>query len=195
MVIIMKKYIAIILGLALIISFILGLYLYKLNNVQKEIAYEEPKNPKEEIKKVNNTKPANSFESKTTPKTKIIKKIYYTDCKHLVQEEEKISNKLINKSESELQIEFMGWQIQKFTENEVIIYKEVNDFCDEHYVLKNIEGQIIVYKLDQYGKIRETVKETGIQTKYLSDIDIENLNSGITVYGNNELSQRIEDFE
>ena len=89
----------------------------------------------------------------------------------------------------------MGWQIQKFTENEVVIYKEVNDFCDEHYVLKNVEGQIIVYKLDKYGKIRETVKETGIQTKYLSDIDIENLNSGITVYGNNELSQRIEDFE
>ena len=124
-----------------------------------------------------------------------IEKKYYNNCKHLVQEEQKIKEKLINKNESELQIEYVGWEIQKFTPNEIVVYKEINDFCDEHFLLKDVEGEIIVYKLDKYGNIKETIIETGIQTKYLSEIDIKNLKNGIKVYGNKELKKSLEDFE
>ena len=52
-----------------------------------------------------------------------------------------------------------------------------------------------MYKLDKYGNIKETIIETGIQTKYLSEIDIKNLKNGIKVYGNKELKKSLEDFE
>lgn len=198
-VMIMRKYIVLALILALVASFIIGLYVHKLKNVNEKIAFETEYNneqSKNVIKKAEGIiKETASSENKTTPNTKIIEKKYYNDCKHLVQEEQKITNKLVNKTESEFQIEYIGWEIQRFTPNEIVVYKEINDYCDEHYVLKDVEGEIIVYKLDKQGKIRETVKETGIQTKYLSEIDLEQLSQGIKVYGNKNLSQAIEDFE
>lgn len=193
----MKKYIVLVLILALTVSFLLGIYLNKLKNINEQIAFETEFNRNENI--INEAKDllteTSSSEFKTTPNTKIIEKKYYNNCKHLVQEEQKIKEKLINKNESELQIEYVGWEIQKFTPNEIVVYKEINDFCDEHFLLKDVEGEIIVYKLDKYGNIKETIIETGIQTKYLSEIDIKNLKNGIKVYGNKELKKSLEDFE
>lgn len=193
----MKKYIVLVLILALTVSFLLGIYLNKLKQVNEQIAFETEFDRNENI--INEAKDllteTSSSEFKTTPNTKIIEKKYYNNCKHLVQEEQKIKEKLINKNESELQIEYVGWEIQKFTPNEIVVYKEINDFCDEHFLLKDVEGEIIVYKLDKYENIKETIIETGIQTKYLSEIDIKNLKNGIKVYGNKELKKSLEDFE
>ena len=193
----MKKYIVLVLILALTVSFLLGIYLNKLKQINEQIAFETEFDRNENI--INEAKDllteTSSSEFKTTPNTKIIEKKYYNNCKHLVQEEQKIKEKLINKNESELHIEYVGWEIQKFTPNEIVVYKEINDFCDEHFLLKDVEGEIIVYKLDKYGNIKETIIETGIQTKYLSEIDIKNLKNGIKVYGNKELKKSLEDFE
>ena len=195
----MKKYIIFAVLLALVISFILGLYLYKLNMENEKIAFEaEYRNLQSEniIREAENLIKETSIEkNKTTPNTKIIEKKYYKDCEHLVQEESKISQKLVNKDEAELQIEYIGWEIQKFTPNEVVVYKEIYDYCDEHYLLKDVNGEIMVYRLDKYGEPKEVMSETGIQTKYLSEIDIENLKKGIKVYGNKNLSLQLEDFE
>lgn len=195
----MRKYVMLALIVALILGFILGLYLYRLNKVNEQIAFEgeysrvESKNIIKEAENI--IRETSSTENKTSPNTKITEKRYYVDCAHLVQEQEKIKTTLLNKTEGEIQAAYIGWTIQKFTPNEIVVYKEINDFCDEHYLLKDVEGQIIVYALDKYGNIRNTEKETGIQTKYLSNIDIEKLKEGITVYGNKELNKQLEDFE
>ena len=195
----MKKYIIFILIVALAISFVLGLYLYKLNKINEEIAFEaeyqriESQNVIKEAENI--LKETSSIDNKTSPNTKIIEKIYYNDCEHLVQTEKKITENLINKNESEFQIEYMGWEIQKFTPSEVVVYKEVYDFCNEHFLLKEVEGEIVIYALDKYDNEREIIRETGIQTKYLSELDIDNLKEGIKVYGKKNLNSIIEDFE
>lgn len=199
MVIIMRKYIVVALLLALILGFALGFYLYKLNKINEQIAFEAEYRKMESenvIKEAENIiKETSSNENKTSPNTIVIEKKYYNDCGHLTQTQEKIKENLINKDEAEFQISYIGWEIQKFTPTEVVVYKEINDFCNEHYLLKDIEGEIIVFGLDKYDKEKEVIKETGIQTKYLSEIDIENLKNGIKVYGNKELNQLLEDFE
>jgi len=199
MVIEMKKYIIVILALASIVSFVIGIYLHKISKVNEEIAFEVEykRQENQNIIKVaeNIIEETSSIENKTTPNTIIIEKKYYNDCEHLIQTKKKMKENLINKTESEFQIEYIGWEIQKFTTNEVVVYKEVNDFCNEHYLLKDSEGEIVVYLVDKYGKEKEIVKKTGIQTKYLSEVDIDNLKQGIKVYGNKELNQLLEDFE
>lgn len=195
----MKKYIVFILIIAAVVSFILGLYLYKLNKINEQIAFEaeygkvQSDNIIKEAEKI--LKETSSIEDKTSPNTNIIEKVYYNDCKHLVQAEMKIKGDLINKNESEFQTQYVGWEIQKFTPSEVVVYKEVHDFCDEHFLLKDIEGEIIIYGLDKYDNEREIIRETGIETKYLSELDIENLKKGIKVCGSKELNQLLEDFE
>ena len=145
----MKKYIVIALVLALIAGFILGLYLYKLKIANEQIAFEaeyrklETKNVIENAE--NLLQETSSSKNKTTPNTKIIEKRYYNDCEHLGTTEKKIDEKLINKDESEFQIEYIGWEIQKFTPTEVVVYKEINDFCNEHYLVKEENGTVAVY--------------------------------------------------
>jgi len=192
----MKKYIIFILIISLGISFMIGVYLQKISNLE-EIAFEPEYTKTEKI--IKNAEDilaeTSSVGNKTSPNTKIIEKKYYNDCGHLREEEKKIDEKLINKTESEFQIEYIGWEIQKFTPSEITVYKEVYDFCDEHYLLKEMEGEIIIYALDKNGNQREVIRETGIQTKYLSEVDIENLKKGINVYGEKDLNQIIEDYE
>lgn len=195
----MKKCIIFILAFALVVSFLLGLYLYRLKKVDEKIAFEteyskgNSQNVIQTIEK--NLKETSSIEIKTTPNTKIIEKKYYKDCEHLLQQESNITENLINKNQSEFQIEYIGWEIQKFTKDEIVVYKEINDFCGEHYKLKDVEGEIVVYELDKYGKERGIIKETGIETKYLPEADLENLKKGIEVYSNKALNQMLEDFE
>ena len=195
----MKKYVILTLITALVLGFILGLYWYRLNKINEQIAFEseyrqmESENVIKEAERL--IKETSSIENKTSPNTNVIEKIYYIDCGHLVQKQQKINTTLINKTEGEFQATYLGWIIQKFTPNEVVVYKEINDFCDEHYLLKDVEGEIIVYALDKYGKIKDTLRETGIQTKYLSNIDIEKLKEGIKIYGKKELNHQLEDYE
>lgn len=199
MVIKMRKYIIFILIIGLIASIILGFYIHKLNKIDEQIAFEaEYTRLKTEniIKEAENIiEQTSSTEVKTSPSTKLIEKIYYTECKHLVQEEKEIGEELINKTKEEFQAEYIGWEIQKFTQSEIVVYKEKIDFCNEHYILKDIEGEIVVYALDKYDNEREVIKETGIQTMYLPEADIESLKNGIKVYSNEELNQLLEDFE
>lgn len=199
MVIEMRKYVVFILIIGLAASIILGYYLYKLNKVDEQIAFEAEYT---KLKTENLIKEANKIieetsatETKTTPNTKIIEKKYYNVCNHLLQEDEQIKEKFVNKTEAEIQTEYIGWEIQKFTPNEVVVYKEINDYCGEHYLLKELEGQIIVYALDKQDNEKIIIKETGIETKYLPEADIENLKQGIKVYSDRELNNILEDFE
>lgn len=197
MVINMRKYIVISLIGALILSIILGFYLYKLKSINEKIAFEtEYKQLEvENIMDTGTSKETSSNEDKTTPNTVLIQTKYYIDCGHLVQNKGKIKEDSINKNESEFKIDYIGWKIQKFTPTEVVIYKEYNDFCNEHYKLKDVDGKIVVYQLDKYGKEKEIERKTDIQTKYLSETDIENLKDGINVCGKSELNAMIEDYE
>ncbi len=195
----MRKYIIFILIVTLIISFILGLYVYKLKKLNEEIAFEV------EYKKVKTNdiitqaeemlKETSSNDNKTSPNTRLIEKIYYKDCGHLVQTEKEMREDLVNKTETEFRLSYKDWEIQTFTTNEVMVYKEVADFCDEHFLLKDVAGKINVYKLDKNDVEKELVKETEIQTKYLSELDIDNLKKGMKVYSKKQLNQLLEDFE
>lgn len=199
MVINMRKYIIYILVSGLVASIILGFYLHKLNKVDEQIAFEAEYRKLETeniIRQAENILvETSSTEEKTSPNAKIIEKRYYKDCEHIMQEEKAIEDKLINKTKADIQIEYIGWEIQKFTSNEVVVYKEVNDYCDNHYILKEVEGEIVVYKLDKYNNEKELIKQTGIQTKYFPQLDIEGLKKGIVVYSRKELNQLLEDFE
>lgn len=200
MVIKVKKYIGILLLIVLIISFLLGLYLYRLNKINEQIAFEAEYRKLESeniIRTAQNIllEETSTTENIITPNTKLTEKQYYNECEHLIETQREIDGALINKNESELQIEYIGWEIQKFTQNEVVVYKEINDFCNEHYLLKDVEGEINIYKLDKYDREVDLIQNTGIETRYLPEEDLEKLKVGIKAYGIISVNQMLEDFE
>lgn len=185
--------------LVIVLSFFLGIYLYKIDKIDEELAFEmeyttnRGENAIQEAENI--LQRTSSTEDKINPNTKLIEKIYYNDCNHIIQQEREITEDLVNKTKEELQIEYIGWEIQKFTNTEAVVYKEIYDFCNEHYLIKDKDGYIYVYKLDKQGKEKELIEKTDIQTKYLEETDLKELKKGITVYSKKDVNKKIEDFE
>lgn len=197
-----KKYaITVIVLIVMVMGFFTGFYLYKINQIgslgndieiseliEDECTAIAELNTKEELIS------ASSNEMKTSPNCTIILKIYYQKCGHLVEKKEDIKVQDVNLTEEELKKKFSDWELQKFTVNEIVLYKEVNEFCGEHYVLKERNGNIAVFSLDENNN--ETfVEETDISTKYLAEEDLNKIRSGIFINSKKELNKTIEDFE
>lgn len=133
-------------------------------------------------------------EEKTTPNTLLIYKIYYTKCKHYIKNYNEIDASLVNLTQKEFKDKFKGWKIERFSPEEVEISKEEERFCNEHYKLKLEDNIIVIYNINENG--RETEYErTDITTEYLTQEDILKLRNGIIVFGKENLTSTIEDYE
>ena len=196
----MKKYTIItIITIGIILGFLTGIYIYKINQIKnKEIAQTNNynKNNIESVNEANNENAikTNSEEEKVSPNCTIILKVYYGKCNHIIEKKQTIEEAQVNMTEEEIKTKFSDWELQKFTPTEIVLYKEVDEFCNEHYVLREKDGYIAIFKIDENNN--ETLIEiTDIPTEYLTEQDLENIQNGITIYGKKELNKAIEDFE
>lgn len=183
------------------ISVFTGIYIFKnLNKTNKELSQiEELKNHQIQENERNmveteNVVSANSSEEKITPHTRLILRKYYEDCGHSINEYVETPAELINMTKEELEKEYKNWSVYTFSENEVILIKNVNGFCNEHYSLKELDGYIAIYKIDKNGN--EVLQEkTAISTRYLTQTDKSHLENEIKIFGTENLNKYIEDFE
>lgn len=192
----LKKIIIILVFIFLIVMLgtVIGIIIYSNgNNDYNKITKENINTKEENIEFVNSVEISNQ-EEKTTPNTLIIYKTYYTKCKHYTQEYKDIDISLVNLTENELQERCREWKIDQFTGKEVEMSREKEEFCGEHYKIKLENNAIVIYSIDQNGAETE-YEHTGITTEYLTKEDILKLTSGIYVYGKENLTSIIEDYE
>lgn len=189
----MRKITIIIITIGIILGFLIGIYLYNTNQESKNLIISEKEETKIETKKED--KEVSNQEKLITPNTKIIIKTYYKDCNHIIEESAALEDEWINLNEEELSKQANNFTIQKFSPEEVVLYKEENGFCNEHYLLIEKNGYIEVYFLDEKGEMKFMTNIVDIATELLPEKDREELKTGIKVYGKKELNKKIEDFE
>ena len=189
----MRKITIIIITIGIILGFLIGIYLYNTNKESKNLIISEKEEAKTETKKED--KEVSNQEKLITPNTKIIIKTYYKDCNHIIEESAALEDEWINLNEEELSKQANNFTIQKFSPEEVVLYKEENGFCNEHYLLIEKNGYIEVYFLDEKGEMKFMTNIVDIATELLPEKDREELKTGIQVYGKKELNKKIEDFE
>lgn len=196
----MKKYTIIaIITVGVVLGFLTGIYLYRINQVETKKLAEVNQEEINDILNTNNqellnTIKTNTEEEKVSPNCNLILKIYYSKCEHLIEKRELIEDAVVNMTEQELREKFNEWEIQKFTPTEIVLYKEVSEFCGEHYLLKEKDGYIAIYQTDE-NENKELIKTTEISTEYLAEEDLKNIKQGIKVYTKKELNKTLEDFE
>lgn len=137
---------------------------------------------------------ANSNEEKISPNCSFSLKTYYKGCKHTKNEYLELPDEIVNMNKQELQNKYNEWSIEKFASNEIILYKEADGECGEHYLVKEDKGKVVIYRILEDGSQRE-YERTEISIEYLTDTDKTNIEEGIKVNGKQELNQLIEDFE
>lgn len=193
----MKKYLILAVILIICLGFLSGYYFYKTSQKEEKSSYIAEKLIEDECTEFaeKEAKTASKQQEKISPNCTLTIKILYNKCNHLVENSEKISDKtLINLTEEEFKNKYTDWEIQKFTTSEIVIYKQIDEFCNQHYKIKDNDGYIAIYRVNEDNK--ETLEEkTDIELEYLTKKDIENIKNGIMVYSKKELNKTIEDFE
>lgn len=197
----MKKW-YIILGfiIVIIIAICVGVFTFKPNNAEKEnntykntvkktIVNEVDYSIKNDI-----TINVNTNEDKISPNATLVLKRTYKECGHTIRKYKEIPEDMINLTKEKLQEKYVEWEIEKFTPLDVILIKEEEGICGEHYTLKEKDGLIAIYKQENDGT--ENLEEiTGIGIEYLEESDKTKIKQGIKVYGKEELNSILEDYE
>lgn len=204
----MKKSWIIILVLAiLIIGIIAGLAIYKkdeksknniveneINTVSEKVTDECTEEYEELEEQAKLDIETNSSEEKISPNCLIILKRYYNECQHTINEYIDIPQNLVNGTREDLEKEYPNWEIQRYSSNEIILYREFDSNCGQHFILRNDNGKITIYKINESNE-EEVYERTEISVEYLTETDKIEIQNGIRVNGIEELNQLIEDFE
>lgn len=196
----MKKWLIItcLLILMIICSIVIGITITYYSNIShneidsnKEFAYNDNKLVDQDSLEVIKT---SYSEFKVSPNATIVFEVYYNKCKHREVKEEKADTSLVNLNEQEIQEQYKEWTIKQFSEEKVILYKDVDEYCDNHYVLREKDGYIGIFKVKKNGE--EKLEElTSVLVQYLPETDNINIKNGLKVYTKENLNKILEDFE
>ncbi len=136
----------------------------------------------------------NTEEEKISPNCKLTLIKYYIECKDQINEYLSVPKELVNCTEKELQQKYKDWKIKDFSSNQVVLYKEFGGECGEHYILKDNNGKIYIYKINENGK-QEEYEKTDISTEYLPENDKASIKDGMKINGKEKLNELMEGFE
>ena len=132
-------------------------------------------------------------EEKISPYAKLIIEKYYKKCGHTTVDIIDIPKELVNYTENELKEKYDKWEIKDFSSKEISIYREIDANCSSHFVIKDDDGYLAVYN-QITDDILELKEKTDIKLSNLRDEDRLAVSNGIRIYGKEELSSLLEDF-
>lgn len=160
---------------------------YEKVNANNEYGEIEEKNIASDIITVSST------ETKLLPSAEMIIKKNFTRCGHSEVKEMKIPIELVNYTKEDVEEKYSGWTIEEFNEKEIVLEKDFDANCTEHYVLKEKEGEIALYN-DLSEDMMNFEKYVDIDFSLLSSEEKNLFLNGIRVYGKDAVSSLIEDY-
>ncbi|MBR6641107.1 MAG: hypothetical protein IKL08_02810, partial [Clostridia bacterium] len=132
-------------------------------------------------------------EVKITPYTQLVIKKNYKKCGHDSLDAMTVPIELINFSKDDLQEKYEGWKIEMFTEEQVILSRNIDSNCDEHYMIKEQDGKVFVYKELTENKLN-LLERLDLNVELLTEEDRESLKSGVKLYGSEDLANWKENY-
>lgn len=132
-------------------------------------------------------------EEKVSPYAKLVIKKKFLKCNHTTVSIVDVPKELVNLPKRELEEKYSGWKIEKFSPDEVILYREIGANCEDHFVLKEKDGNLAIYNEPDENKMN-LIEILSVNLDLLSEEDKSNLQEGIRIYGKDELNSLIEDY-
>lgn len=120
-----------------------------------------------------------------TPQTIFIFKTYYTKCGHEKTEKKLSNNTFSGYTKKQLANEIKNWEIESFTPEEVVLKRQVENVCDEHYYIGIEDGYVALFqgKPDLPSKI---IEKTDIIVDVLRKEDRAILEKGLVINNKSE---------
>ena len=148
-------------------------------NVADENILDECTDEYEELQE-NEMLETDAQEEKISPNCSFTVRTYYKGCGHITSEYNNIPEELVNKTEQELKEMYPEYMVETFKSNEVVVYIEKEGECGEHYLVKDLNGTVVIYERMNDGT-EKLLEETSITTDYLPETDKIQMEKGIEV--------------
>lgn len=131
------------------------------------------------------------------PATKIVKKQIYTKGEQF----EKVSNETpsedvlgMTKESFEEHVKKKGYTVDEFTSSKVVIVEKINEWPKGLYVLKSVEEDVTLFKVDEKGNLQK-VSDTGVILDQVSEHDKEELIKGKVYSTLEEAEHTLGDYD
>lgn len=174
----------------LIMSFLIGFIGYKIYDSKIEV-----KNLSQSNNIIQqNDKVVNATREKVSPNAILVIRTYYDKCGHDEEKEVELPVEFVNCTQEEIENKYNDLELELFSSNKLVFLKKEKGICNNHYVLKEKNNEINIYKLKTDGG-EVLYDKTNISKEYLSDIDVQKLEEGIKIFGKEELNKVLEDYE
>lgn len=130
---------------------------------------------------------------KLSPNAEMVIKKNFTLCGHTTVNRMQVPKDLINYTEEDIAQKYTGWKIEKFTQEEIVLSKDIEANCEEHYVLKIEDNKLKLY--NQLTKDKSTyIDEINVQLELLPSLEIAKLVQGVEIYGDEELNNVVDSY-
>lgn len=172
---------------------------YKLEKIDvaslsgEEVDKQDAKENKTNLAENTNAITVSIDETKLSPNAEMVIKKRFKLCGHTTVNRMSVPIEMVNYTEEQVKEKYTGWKIEAFNQEEVILSKEMEANCDEHYVLKIEEEKLKIYNQvteDKYNYI----DEINIQIGLLPSLELAELEHGIEVYGEEALNNLVENY-
>lgn len=185
----------------LLVSFIYG---YNIGNKkaiekpQKDLTITDTENNVIDYK--NNDNDVESVEKEENiigPNTVIEYINHYKKCNDTVSKIEEPEKAIINFDEEDykkyLETNHPNWQLLSFSSKKVIVKRELDRYCPNHYIIGVKDNKIAIFKFNDMGeKVLVEIINKSVST--LKEIDQEKLKKGIVVDSVEEIGDILENF-
>ncbi|HZJ83146.1 MAG TPA: hypothetical protein VFD57_04975 [Clostridia bacterium] len=119
----------------------------------------------------------------------------YILCNHQRTEERKAENVEIGLRRQDFAMNFPEWNIYEFSQNKVILTKEIDDYCPGHFILRDEGGKLVIYMPSEQGEQYKSIENTGILTEMLPHDVQEDVRRGLIMDSLEEVEHFMENWE
>jgi len=131
----------------------------------------------------------------TTAETLFIFRRHYRLCKHNIVHERYATMEEIGLSEEEVQLLHPEWSVQAFSPARVLLIRELDGYCPDHYLIKEKDGYIAVYQSIENGEGVLLLCQTQMNVAFLEAGIRNRVKEGIVVDSLEEVEHLIESWD
>ena len=106
-----------------------------------------------------------------------------------------MENRYAGKTQEELASAFPNWDLKYFATDKVVFRIEIESFCPDHYIIKEEDGLLVIFRPDKDTGLLLVLEVTNIPIERLSPEIQEQMAGGIVVDSIEEVEQLLENWE
>jgi len=127
--------------------------------------------------------------------TEIVFNRSYKLCKDVITEKRKPYIGEIGTKEEGIQSIFPGWTIEKFTGEQLVLSKQIDNYCSNHYILKEQGGLVTIYAPLEEDEGLEVIKHTTVKVHSLPPDLQQEIEKGMAVESMEQIEYLIESWQ